>query len=115
MEKLCPGLLYMFMSRGTTIGLPNCCVNSAIFFTSDELTRQRIQNLTTTATGEICLKIKCLEKWVNYLQKNKLQLQIEPQEKMELIQWATTITISRQTLEQLIEDIEWQHCNTTNF
>jgi len=61
------------------------------------------------------LKIKRQEKWVKYLQKNKLQLQIEPQEKMELIQWASTITISRQTLEQLIEDIEWQQCNTTNF
>ena len=46
----------MFMSRGTTIGSPNCRVNSAIFFTSDELTKQRIQNLTTTATGDICLK-----------------------------------------------------------
>jgi hypothetical protein len=58
MEKLCPGLLYMFISRGTTIGSPNCHVNSAIFFTSDELTEQRIQNLTTTAIGDICLKIK---------------------------------------------------------
>jgi len=46
------------MSRGTTIGSPNCRVNSAIFFTSDELTKQRIQNLTTTATGDICLKIE---------------------------------------------------------
>jgi hypothetical protein len=106
MEKLCPDLLYMFMSRGTTIGSPNCCVNSAIFFTSDELTKQRIQNLTTTATSDICLKIKRQEKWVKYLQKNKLQLQIEPHEKMELIQWASTTTILKQTLEQLIEDTE---------
>ena len=115
MEKLCLGLLYMFMSRGTTIGSPNCRVNSAIFFTSDELTKQRIQNLTTTATSDICLKIKRQEKWVKYLQKNKLQLQIEPHEKMELIQWSSTITIFKQTLEQLIEDTEWWQCNTTNF
>jgi len=104
MEKLCLGLLYMFISRGTTIGSPNCHVNSAIFFTSDELTKQWIQNLTTTATGDICLKIKRREKWVNYLQKNKLQLQIEPHEKMELIQWANKTTVLKQTLEQLIEE-----------
>jgi hypothetical protein len=63
MEKLCPGLLYMFMSHGTTIGSPKCRVNSAVFFTSDELTKQWIQNLTTTATGDICLKIKRQEKY----------------------------------------------------
>jgi len=105
----------MFMSRGTTIGSPNCCVHSTIFFTSDELTKQWIQNLTTTATGDTCLKIKRQEKWVKYLQKNKLQFQIEPHEKMELIQWASTTTIFKQTLEQLFEDTEWRQCNTTNF
>jgi hypothetical protein len=115
MEKLCLGLLYMFISCGTTIGSPNCHVNSAIFFTSDELTKQWIQNLTTTATGDICLKIKLREKCVNYLQKNKLQLQIEPHEKMELIPWASTTTVLKQTLEQLIKDTEWRQCNTTNF
>ncbi len=115
MEKLCLGLLYMFMSHGTTIGSPNCCVHSTIFFTSDELTKQWIQNLTTTATGDICLKIKRQEKWVKYLQKKKLQFQIEPHEKMELIQWASTTTIFKQTLEQLFEDTEWRQCNTTNF
>jgi hypothetical protein len=107
MEKLCLGLLYMFISRGTTRGSPNCHVNSAMFFTSDELTKQWIPYLTTTATGHTCLKIKHREKWVNCLQKNKLQLQIEPHEKMELIQWASTTTVLKQTLEQLIEDTEW--------
>jgi len=41
---------------------------------------------------------------VKYLQKNKLQLQIEPHEKMELIQWANKTTVLKQTLEQLIEE-----------
>jgi len=32
MERLCPGLLYMFISRGTTIGTPEDISSSAIFF-----------------------------------------------------------------------------------
>jgi hypothetical protein len=59
MEKLCPGLLYMFLSHGTTIGLPNCRARSSILFISDELTRDRIQNLITTKTEEQCVKISC--------------------------------------------------------
>jgi hypothetical protein len=31
MERLCPGLLYMFISRGTTIGAPEDRNSSAIF------------------------------------------------------------------------------------
>jgi len=48
MEKLCPGLLYMFLSRGTTIGTPECRSNSSIFFISDELTKERIQTNNNT-------------------------------------------------------------------
>ncbi len=40
---------------------------------------------------------------MKYLQKNKLQLQIEPHEKMELNQWASSTTILKQTLEQLMK------------
>jgi hypothetical protein len=54
MERLCPGLLYMFISRDTTIGTPEDRSLSAIFFTTDELTRDRIQNLTKNQNGELC-------------------------------------------------------------
>ena len=53
MERTCPGLLYMFLSRATTIGTPEDRSTSAIFFFTNELTKKRIQNLTTT----ICHKI----------------------------------------------------------
>jgi hypothetical protein len=57
MERLCPGLLYMFTSRGTTIGTPEDRKTSAIFFTTDELARDRIQNLTKKQNGN-CAKKK---------------------------------------------------------
>jgi hypothetical protein len=56
MERTCPGLLYMFLSRATTIGTPEDRSTSAIFFFTNELTKKRIQNLTTTMSGEICKK-----------------------------------------------------------
>jgi len=64
MERLCPGLLYMFTSRGTTIGTPEDRSLSAIFFTTDELTRDRIQNLTKNQNGELCKKKKVRSQWV---------------------------------------------------
>jgi hypothetical protein len=80
MEKLCPGLLYMLLSRGSTIGTPECRLNSSIFFISDERTKDRIQNVTTTCKGETCMKIKCRTKWVNFLKKNKAKLSISKKE-----------------------------------
>jgi hypothetical protein len=56
MERLCPGLLYMFILHGTTIGTPEDRSSSAIFFTTDELTRDRFQNLTKNQKGELCKK-----------------------------------------------------------
>ncbi len=64
MEHLCPGLLYMFFSCGTTIGTPEDRSSSAIFFTRDELTRDRIRNLTKNQNGELYKKIKRRSQWV---------------------------------------------------
>jgi len=115
MEKLCPGLLYMLLSRGSTIGTPECRLTSSIFFIGDELTKDRIQNLTTTCKGETCMKIKRRTKWVNFLKKNKAKLSISKKERLDLINWANKTTIKRETLEKLIEDTFWRKSNTTNF
>jgi hypothetical protein len=48
----------------TTIGTPEDRSSSAIFFTTDELTRDRIQNLTKNQKGELCRKIKRQSQWV---------------------------------------------------
>jgi hypothetical protein len=115
MEKLCPGLLYMFLSRGTTIGSPNCWARSSIFFISDELTKDRIQNLTTTKAGEHCIKISRQTKWVNFLEKNNLPVTISVDKKQELINWAKETVITQDIVEKLLEDNSWRQSNSTNF
>jgi hypothetical protein len=110
MEKLCPGLLYMFLSRGT-----NSRARSSIFFISDELTKDRIQNLTTTKTGEQCIKIARRSKWVNFLEKNNLPVTISVDKKQELINWANETVITQDIVEKLLEDNSWRQSNSTNF
>jgi len=48
MELLCPRLLYMFISRATTIGTPENRFNSALFFCSSNMNRTRMSNITQT-------------------------------------------------------------------
>jgi hypothetical protein len=62
MEKLCPGLLYMFLScgllRGTNVGTKEECSISSILLIGEELINDRIVNLTTTMKGKHAKKMK---------------------------------------------------------
>ena len=115
MERTCPGLLYMFLSRATTIGTPEDRSTSAIFFFTNELTKKRIQNLTTTMSGEICKKIARRSKWVQLLNKNKLKIKISKKQKEDLISWAKGTTVSQNIVHKIIEDTSWRKSNSLNF
>jgi len=115
MEKLCPGLLYMFICRGSTIGKQGNRVTSSIFFIGDELTKERIKNLTKTKSGEICHKIKHRTKWIKYLKKNILHVDISQHNKKDLIRWATKTTVSKNTIKKIIQDDTWRMCDNINY
>jgi len=104
MERLCPGLLYMFISCGTTIGTPEDRSSSAIFFTTDELTRNRIQNLTKK---QLCKKIKRRSQWVKFLQRNKMKLYITRKMRQDLTNWCKTTKIKEEVTRSIIEDTSW--------
>jgi len=61
------------------------------------------------------MKIKRHTKWVIFLQKNKAKLSISKKEHRDLIRWANTTTIDRETIEKVIEDTYWRKSNSTNF
>jgi hypothetical protein len=42
-------------------------VKSSIFFIGDELTKERVKNLTKTKSGEICHTIKRRSRWLNWI------------------------------------------------
>jgi len=58
MELLCPGLLYMFICRATTIGTPQNRFKSALFFCSNNMNKARISNITQTKNRTETGKIK---------------------------------------------------------
>ena len=62
MELLCPGLLYMFISRATKIGIPQNRFKSALFFCNNNMNKARISNITQTKNGTETEKIKKKEK-----------------------------------------------------
>ena len=103
------------LSRATPIGTPEDRSTSAIFFFTNELTKKRIQNLTTTMSGEICKKIARRSKWVQLLNKNKLKIKISKKQKEDLISWAKGTTVSQNIVHKIIEDTSWRKSNSLNF
>lgn len=70
------GLFYTGVSRGTTLGDEDG-LNSAVYFQGDNLTRQRIQELTKkTNSDEEYAQVQRRRKWVQHLQKNTTTIDI---------------------------------------
>ncbi len=105
----------MFISRGSTIGEKGNRIRSSIFFIGDELTKERIKNLTKIKSGELCPKIKHRTRWINYLKKNKLHADISEHNKNDLIKWAAKTTVSKRTVKRIIQDDTWRMCENINY
>ena len=115
MEQCCPGLLYMFTSRATTIGTPEDRSQSGLFFCSNDMNRDRISNLTTTQEGHECIKIKNRRKWIEYLQKNKCSINIDNKDRDKLINWVTNTRVNKNKLQTLIDDNSWRTSEMLNY
>ena len=115
MELLCPGLLYMFASRPTTIGSSTDRSKSALFFWSNEMNRTRITNLTKTKNGKECTKILQRKKWVSYLRKNLCSIQLSTTERKEMIDWVNTVTVPEDIIHNIINDLDWRKSETLNY
>jgi hypothetical protein len=86
-----------------------------IIFVGDELTKERIKNLTKTKSGELCHKIKRRTRWINYLKKNKLHVDISEHNKNDLINWEARTTFSKRTVKRIIQDDIWRMCENINY
>lgn len=68
-----PGIFYTATSRATTFGDENG-LNSAIYFSGKNLTKQRIQRLTKCKTrNQEYIKVTKRRKWSQYLEKKRVQ------------------------------------------
>jgi hypothetical protein len=115
MECLCPGLLYMFASRPTTIGSKDDRSKSGLFFCGGDMNRDRISNLTKTREGKECVKIKNRRKWVNFLRNHRRSIKVQHKEKEELIKWANNTRIDGELLQTVIDDDSWRCSELLNY
>ena len=79
------------------------------------MTKERIKNPTKAKSGEICQKIQRRSKWIKFLKKNKLQINISAKQMRDLIEWASKTVINVNVTKKIIEDESWRQCNTTNY
>ena len=115
MEQCCPGLLYMFASRPTTIGTPEDRTKSGLFFCSNDMNIERLSNLTTTKEGKLCVKIANRNKWITFLRSNLNPVNISEIQKKELIQWVKQTRVTHAQVQALIEDNKWRTSDTLNY
>jgi len=115
MDLLFPGLLYMFISRATTIGTSKDQSKSALFFCSNNMNKARISNITQTKNGTETEKIKKRRKWIKYLQQHSSNINIPNKERQKLIKWVEKTKISQSTIDNIITDNTWRKSNMINF
>lgn len=73
-EVRATGLLYTALSRATTLGDDNG-LNSAIYFTGTNITRDRIQNVTMKSNkNEEYINVTRRRIWMNYLKQNTVTM-----------------------------------------
>ena len=115
MELLCPGLLYMFISRATTIGTPQNRFKSAIFFCSNNMNKARISNITQTKNGMETEKIKKRRQWIKHLQQHRYKIDVPNSKKKKLIKWIEETIVPKTTIDKIIQDNEWRRSNMINY
>lgn len=97
-ETLCTGLLYTALSRATTLG-DDDGLNSAIYFTGSDITRERIQRVTKKKNkDEEILPVTRRKAWMEVLYKNTVQQTSNKSKKAQSILKWTTKTFNSQII-----------------
>jgi len=88
-EGRATGFFYTMLSRATTLGDENG-LNSAIYFTGPNLTKERIQNLTLkTNSNQMLENVKRRTNWVNHLKLNTRDTtQVDEDRMRTVLEWA---------------------------
>ena len=79
-----PGLFYSTTSRATTIGTKENKFSSSLYFTGNNMNRERISNMTTNKQGQTYKKVQRRKEWVQYLNSNNHQSNLSPSQKEEI-------------------------------
>ena len=102
-----PGLLYMGVSRATSIGTG--VLDSALYFTGRNMNRYRVVNLKLQRDEKTPYKkVRLREAWVKHLDSNTINLCWTEEEKQALLNWAATFKMSVKDLEFALSQKHWR-------
>jgi hypothetical protein len=96
-----PGLFYTILSRITTLGDISDKMSSAIYFTGDNMTPERILNITKGANNHHFKRVTLRNQWVGLLNQNIQTSGISDSEKMDLLSWSKTTFIDHALYQKL--------------
>jgi hypothetical protein len=115
-EGQCPGLFYVLLSRATTIGVKKDHSDSAIFFFTNDMTYDRIWDLSKNKkTGRLYKSVQNRNKWIEHLKQNTKHVNFTQQSTDEILKWATNTKVSREQLIRIISDSTWRKSNEINY
>ena len=101
-EVRCTGLLYTAVSRATTLG-DDDGLNSAIYFTGNNITKERIQNVTKKSNkDEEYINVIRRRKWVQHLKDHTIPNENQTTKQIRKIFKWTKSSITWRTLNQRI-------------
>ena len=93
-EHKCPGLFYVAATRGSSFGDGDFS-KSSIFFRGQEITHDRLLNLTKTQTGQTTVRAKRRNAWVALLQSNVHTSGLDQNKIQALFRWSDEIKNDR--------------------
>ena len=102
-----PGLSYMMATRATTIGNAIDPMSSALYYASLDATPSRLRNPTLKADKkDECTKVKLRRRWVEHLEKHRMELCYSKEQMEEVFHWANTTSVKE---EQFIAALAHHH------
>ena len=107
MEGNNPGLLYVLLSRATTLGNGGH-LDSAIYFTGVNMSKHRVLNLRYNKKGETYKKIKLRDKWINRLDKNTDKPKSNKTHIKETTKWSKKTQVTIEQLDRCISNWKWR-------
>ena len=119
-EGINPGIFYTLLSRATHIGSKDDRTKSAIFLDGPNMTGDRIRDLTHSLNGgkgrgKEYEKVAKRRKWVEYLTKHIITIQLSEADKNTLIEWATQSEINPKQVRCIIDWVNWRTTHSVNY
>jgi hypothetical protein len=98
-----PGLFYSGCSRGTTIGEEGNPLSSSIYFTGQNMSKERVMDMVHDKTGKLFYKVYKRDLWTRYLDINHRDICFSDKETKHLIAWLSSTRFNKLSLDTIIK------------